>query len=281
MIHLPPDWSRALEALAVEPWRRVIVLGARDRGKSTFCQALAQRLALADQPAWLLDTDLGQKLFGPPACVSLADASGLRAWRFVGETNPVQNMAGVVAASARLADMVAGARLIINTSGLISGPGVALKRWKIEALAPDKVIAIAAGDELAPVLAPLQALAAASPPIRLGPSEHAREKRASRRASARAVGWRAAFEGARVRPLQAAVVEDLHRQPPLGVRLAAVANGTGRDLALGLVRLEDAGLQPWIFTVAEPDAIARVRVGMLAEPSTVGLLPSDAGGDQA
>jgi polynucleotide 5'-kinase involved in rRNA processing len=47
-------------------------------------------------------------------------------------------MVGVVAATARLAAAACVDRLLVNTSGLVTGPGVALKRWKIEALNPDR-----------------------------------------------------------------------------------------------------------------------------------------------
>jgi polynucleotide 5'-kinase involved in rRNA processing len=64
------DWQHLADDLVRSAWRRVVVLGASDRGKSTFCRFLAQQLALADVGMSLLDADPGQKMLGPPACVT-------------------------------------------------------------------------------------------------------------------------------------------------------------------------------------------------------------------
>jgi polynucleotide 5'-hydroxyl-kinase GRC3/NOL9 len=175
-LDLPPDWTELMGGLAVGPWRRMVVLGGTDVGKSSFCRLLCGRLASLHQRVALLDADLGQKVVGPPACVSLAsctaDSVDLLRIRFVGEASAAANIPGVIAATARLAGSSSIDRLVVNTSGLITGPGIPLKRWKLDALDADHIVAIARHDELAPVL---QAL----PPDRvhrLRPSPLARRK---------------------------------------------------------------------------------------------------------
>ena len=46
-IEVPDEWRRLIEALAASSWRRVLVLGAADRGKSTFCRILTRHLDAA------------------------------------------------------------------------------------------------------------------------------------------------------------------------------------------------------------------------------------------
>src|SRR3954453_16489645 len=75
-IDIPEDWCRLAEDLVRSDWRRVLVVGAVDRGKSTFCRFLAQQLAIAGIGVTLLDTDPGQKMLGPPACVTAGPLGG-------------------------------------------------------------------------------------------------------------------------------------------------------------------------------------------------------------
>jgi hypothetical protein len=104
----------------------VVVLGGTDIGKSSFCRLLCSHIASLNQRAALLDTDLGQKMIGPPACVSLAtcaaDTLDLKRIRFVGEASAAANIPGVIASTARLARESSADRLVVNTSGLITGP---------------------------------------------------------------------------------------------------------------------------------------------------------------
>jgi polynucleotide 5'-hydroxyl-kinase GRC3/NOL9 len=192
-LDIPPAWLSLARQLAATPARRVVVLGATDVGKSSFCRFLGAQLATRGETLDLLDTDLGQKMIGPPACVTLASCcpSGglhLKDFRFVGEVSPAIDRAAVVAASARLANRSVADRLIVNTSGLIAGAGILLKRWKLEALNPDHVVGIARGDELAPILATLPQHGI----HQLRPSHEARRKSIALRArpSCRALSWR-------------------------------------------------------------------------------------------
>src|SRR3954447_24834586 len=137
-IDIPEDWCRLAEDLVRSDWRRVVVLGAVDRGGSNFFPFLPPQLAFAGIGVTLLDTDPGQKMLGPPACVTAGPLGGsARADRpalyFVGGTDPARRIGSIVAGAARLAYAASG-RLLVNTSGLIDGPGHSLKRLKIDAL---------------------------------------------------------------------------------------------------------------------------------------------------
>ncbi len=73
-VQIPPDWDDAAARIANGGLRRVMVLGAADGGKSTFCRFLLDELRARDRRAALLDADIGQKTVSPPACVTLAEA---------------------------------------------------------------------------------------------------------------------------------------------------------------------------------------------------------------
>lgn len=244
-------------------WRRLAVLGERDQGKSSFCRVLLERLAASGAGAWLLDADVGQKMIGPPACVTLAEqgpAGGLklRRIRFVGETNPALAMPGTIAAAARLSRVEDEARLVVNTSGLVAGPGIALKRWTLDALDPELIVSVGRSEALEAVLA----TQAPGRLIRLAPSPAARRKSGAARAASRLAAFREAMSDGAWRPIGEAVVEELQRTPPPGggLRLCALADLDGEDLALGLFD----PLARRVLSAVDPALAHRLRLGMAA-----------------
>src|SRR3954447_17169286 len=92
---VPPGWRAAVAAVTHADVRRVMVIGAADVGKSTFCRILLGAARASGRTAALLDTDVGQKTVGPPACVTASEASGSRLV-FVGTTDPVRGRRHVV-----------------------------------------------------------------------------------------------------------------------------------------------------------------------------------------
>ncbi len=68
--HINPDWKRLAKQI-VMPNQRVLVLGASDSGKSTFCQYLIDSACAASLKAALVDTDVGQSQIGPPTTVGI------------------------------------------------------------------------------------------------------------------------------------------------------------------------------------------------------------------
>jgi polynucleotide 5'-hydroxyl-kinase GRC3/NOL9 len=159
-----PEWETAAR-LFLELGGPVMVLGAPDTGKSTLSRYLLYRAFTAGLPAALVDLDLGQSHLGPPAALGLGlypprlpgDDSlipdGL--W-FIGQTSPVGAILEVSVGCRVLADDAArrGVRhLVVNTSGLVAGPGAwRLKKAQMELLRPPLILALNREGELTPLL---------------------------------------------------------------------------------------------------------------------------------
>jgi polynucleotide 5'-hydroxyl-kinase GRC3/NOL9 len=284
-VDVPQDWRLLAEDLVRSDWRRVVVLGATDRGKSTFCRFLVQRLTAAGIGGTLLDTDPGQKMLGPPACVTAGDfdaagRSGPPALYFVGGTDPARRIGSIVAGAARLA-YAARERLLVNTTGLIDGPGYSLKRLKIDALCPDRIVAIGRGSELDALLAPLPSVRV----HRLKPSPAAHGKSAAARAAARRAALADALRGARERTLKAVVFEMLERDGPAAdgeVRLCSLADRDGTEHGLGILRYADrTSGTATVLTPIAAGRIHRVRIGMvLKDDMLAGLADPPDGGNR-
>lgn len=274
---IPDEWRWLFDSLAASPWRRLVVLGAADRGKSTFCRALTRHLDAAGLAASVLDTDPGQKMLGPPACVTAgaigAASGGVRpGLYFVGGTDAARRIGGIVAGSARLA-LDAGERLVVNTGGLVDGPGRVLKRLKLDALRPDRIVALVRPGELDALLAPL-------PPARLhrlSPAPAARTKSAARRARARRHAFAEALRGAREHEVSGLAVEVLDRDGPAldaAPRLCGLADDDGDEHGLGILRRADP--LRGTATVLTPvclNRVRRLRVGMVLPDEVAALVP--------
>ena len=203
VLDIPAPWRRAAARIAARGWRKVLVIGASDRGKSSFCRFLARHLTQAGYCVAFVDADVGQKDVGPPATVSLARAgpdgefTAAEALYFVGAVSPMAHFASLVIGTRRLVDAAAAEFVLIDTTGLVHGRGAALKALKIEALRPDAVVLLERGEELAPIVRAHRHLDL----LRLQPSPAARRKSDPARRQAREAAFRSYFAGAARRVL--------------------------------------------------------------------------------
>lgn len=177
-VHVPKAWREHAAAILETRPRIILVLGANDRGKSSYCRFLAAELLAAGHRVAIVDADPGQKDIGPPAAVALGYVTGTaerwtavpEAFYFVGSTSPVGRMLPLVIGTARLVNAADAAFVIIDTSGYIEGPGRVLKGYKIDAIRPDLIVAIERKSELEPILRSHAAYRV----VRLRPSRKAR-----------------------------------------------------------------------------------------------------------
>lgn len=159
-LDIPAPWERSANRILRHRWRTILVLGATDRGKSTYCAFLAARLSQAQGRVALVDADVGQKDIGPPATITLGYPPAPRphrvrqphAYYFVGSTTPMAHLLPMLVGTKRMLDAADADFLIVNTTGFVHGAGRALKTYKIELIQPDAIVALAVGDELDAIL---------------------------------------------------------------------------------------------------------------------------------
>lgn len=161
-LRCPEDWRYAMaKVLKENKAAKILVLGERNCGKSSFCQLFAREILASQQPVSYLDADIGQKDIGPPGTISLGfmdpNQNGnhhfqLIGMYFVGSLNPAGHFLPMIVGLKRLSDLVKTQYTLINTAGFIQGSGKVLVSYQIEIIRPDVIIAIESNHELEPIL---------------------------------------------------------------------------------------------------------------------------------
>ena len=252
----------------------MLVLGPPDVGKSTLCRFLLREAAAAGRAAGLVDSDVGQKTLGPPACVTLGEPDAgegltLADLAFVGTTDPVRGWRCLLAGLERLAAEAAADLLLVNTGGLLAGPGRRLKAAKIGILQPDLLLALGSHPGLDALLADHAGL----PVLRLAPSPRARRKTAAQRRAARQATFRDYFAGAATwtaatgeLPMEGAPDADALPPPRL---LVGLTGDDARDLALGIITAADAATGTLtLLAAASREPVRGLRWGTLGLDET-------------
>lgn len=198
-LDIPPLWQEAADSLAGMPGARILIVGAADTGKSSLFRYLAGRFRERGLPPALLDADPGQKDLGPPAAITLTPpGSGdpVDRWRrlyFVGAVSPRGHLLPLLTGATVLAGSSRSRPLLVNTPGLLKGPGQPLLEYLTEALRPDAVVALEQEGEAEAVLSGCLVPTV----LRLGPSSAARRKNTRERRRIRERAFRAHFSGSR------------------------------------------------------------------------------------
>lgn len=161
MIPVPREWEVLAGQIAAAGGSMVYVVGATDRGKSTFCRYLIESLA-PRLPVALIDTDPGQSSVGPPATIGLAMFAGTAAHpaavhlRFAGSTSPRGQVPVFLSATRRLYDRaqeLGACTVIIDSPGYATGTAAeAFHVAMIDMLQPDHLVALQRGRETEPIL---------------------------------------------------------------------------------------------------------------------------------
>ncbi len=140
-----------------------MIIGATDSGKSTLSKYLLNKLMAVHERLAVVDSDVGQSALGLPGTIGMKTFSGMGSRRycgthktfFVGTVNAAKRIPFIIRGTLRLTDLSRKRShvVLIDTSGLIAGEiGRSLKIRKIEAVRPDRVIALQRGDELEHIL---------------------------------------------------------------------------------------------------------------------------------
>jgi len=196
-IDIPKSWRTATRKIIREKYRKILVLGASDRGKSVYCNYLANQISIAGSTVVFVDADVGQKDIGLPATISLAHVSPEKhltqakpiASYFVGAVSPARHFISMVIGTRKMLDMEQADFTIIDTTGMIHGSGRALKSFQIESLQPDVVVALEIDHELDAIVNAYRNFRY----LRLKPSRYATKKSGRARKKAREKIFKAYF----------------------------------------------------------------------------------------
>ena len=180
------EW-RKLASRIVEPQQIVLVIGATDVGKSTFCRFLADFALTKHFKVACVDTDIGQSQIGPPTTIgikSFAPHANLHSSEaqepvsdseqnrtenpilfdgtadqlyFVGDVSPQGHLLGLLAGTRLMVDSARETDadfVVVDTTGYIHDPrAVILKQHKIELIRPDHLVCIGRSTELEQITA--------------------------------------------------------------------------------------------------------------------------------
>jgi polynucleotide 5'-hydroxyl-kinase GRC3/NOL9 len=270
-IDIPAAWAWSAAEIIQHQWRRVLVIGDVDRGKSTYCGFLSQQLLTAGFRVAVVDADIGQKDIGPPATITLgypAQDQPLEevqpaAWYFVGTVSPTRHLLPMVVGTRKLVDAARAPFVVVNTTGFIQGVGRVLKGYKIEAIQPHVVVAIAQGAELQPLLRAYRHYRI----LRLLPSESAVAKSPEQRREARKRAFCTYLQTARevVLPYHKLIAQ--RRVVPTGAAsnlLCGLADRRNQGLGLALVnRIDTSGETISLLTPVPAEKIRVLQYGDL------------------
>lgn len=193
---IPASWARSFEELITSDAESVtvMVLGAVDSGKSSFCTYLANRLLREKKRIMIIDGDLGQSDIGPPCTVAytfvtrpVADLFNIETKNalFVGVTSPGMAVSKVAESLVLLKNEVLRDNsdfIIVNTDGWVEGEdAVKFKNRLVEELNPDIIFCIQQKEELTPILKILEKQKKIIVDSPLAVRQRSREKRRSLR----------------------------------------------------------------------------------------------------
>ena len=168
------DWAN-LARKVVQPRQIVLVIGATDVGKSTFCRFLIERGVTSGLRVGFVDADVGQSQIGPPTTIGLkvfapndstvsvapSEIDGEPdALYFVGWTSPERHLLQCVVGARLMVDAALKTEadfIVVDTTGYIEGDtAVVLKQHKIELVKPTHLICLHRSRELDAIVAPFE-----------------------------------------------------------------------------------------------------------------------------
>lgn len=163
-----PEWQETISGILARPGV-VMLVGAVDTGKTTFCLQLCRAAVEAGIRAAVVDADVGQSEIGAPGTIGMALMDGdieslsrLKPKRlyFVGSTSPAAHVPECVVGASKMtsAALEQNAELVVvDTTGLVSGTlGRRLKTHKIDLVRPAHLVAVQRRREIEHLLSPFR-----------------------------------------------------------------------------------------------------------------------------
>jgi len=204
---IPESWESAVSTILSDTHKpeTVMIVGAIDVGKTSFCAYLANRALKEKRRVAIIDADLGQSDLGPPSAVSsrrivkpIRDLFeiGARNVCFIGVTSPSSAVSEVIDGIAKMKEKFLKAGidlLIVNTDGWIeSEDAVRYKLALVKRIKPPIVIGIQEQNELTFLLGTLRE----TQNIAIEPSSAIRKRDREERRFLRELGYRKYLKGA-------------------------------------------------------------------------------------
>lgn len=147
--------------------RVILMMGAKDTGKTTCTRDLANELFRRGYSVGVIDADVGQSDIGPPTTIGfgtvetvLEDLSHavVRHLYFVGSISPKGHLLPVITGTRKMLDKAIASgvqKILIDTTGLVSGQlGRVLKDHKIAIVNPDVIVCLQRERECEHILKP-------------------------------------------------------------------------------------------------------------------------------
>lgn len=176
------EWKRLSDEI-VKSNQRVLVLGASDAGKTTFCQYLIDTACDKSIKSALVDSDIGQSRIGPPTTIGMklfqlcnesaeitlndnavnqheltensispASYQSADAIYFVGAISPIRNLLPVLTGTRLMVDTaneVGAEFIVVDTTGFVhESAAVMLKQQKIDLIRPNHIVCIGRAREM-------------------------------------------------------------------------------------------------------------------------------------
>ena len=159
-------WEK-LERRIVKLQQVVLVIGATDVGKSTFCRFLVDSAMDRGLKTAFVDTDVGQSQIGPPTTIGMKSFdpgsspvqfdSVADQLYFVGDLSPRGHYLEVLTGTRLMVDRARETDadfIVVDTSGYLHGASaVTLKQHKIELIRPNHVVGMGRASELEQITA--------------------------------------------------------------------------------------------------------------------------------
>lgn len=247
--------ERVLKKVSARSARKIMLLGGSDAGKTTLAEALSDILSRKGRTG-ILDLDMGQSHIGPPTTLAWGLLEGgFKSWErikaeeiyFTGALSPPGNMLPSIAGARLLMDnaLARCSKLIIDTTGLISGPlGRLYKQYKVDLLRPDVILAVQETGELEHIISPYR-LMRRPVIVRLPASPLAMAKGIPMRTGHREALFRAYFGGARSFEVDTYSCGVRYTREDdsatLEGRLISFRDRMDKDICLGIIERADNG----------------------------------------